>query len=684
MMRVGLLTLLVLVALSPRGRAESPGFPIVTDGKPAAVIVLPAAPDQFTKEASEWLVEYLQKASGAKLKVLLEKEGVDPPTGPRISVGHTRLAALAKIDLSKLKWDGCRLVVVGDTLFLIGRDDFGTETHDWVGARGTCRAVIRFLEQHCGVRWFLPSPEGEFVPASQTIVVPRNLDDLFQPAFAYSDGRSVYDTNVFDNPGRSLAAQANNYRKAVKAAPGGHTYYHAVPADRYFAKHPEYFALLDGKRTGKGNHLCTSHPDVQRLLVEHLQKRFDQGLEWVSLGQEDGYLRCQCDNCESLDDYRFSDWHKKHGGRWETYQRTALKETPPERLFLLHKSVADQITNKHPGKKVMLMCYAPTAWPSHQIPSFGDNVIAELMNLSPNYIEAWKGKVGGFTGFTYWFNTQCPMGLNVHVTPQEVSDRVRFLHQSGFLAVSFDPDGTWGFEGPVFYLLGRLMGDPSLDPDATITEYCEGVYGEAGKTMHAFFRLLHERLGEVVPVADEDIAIDVRNTRLPRWLTTSQMFLAMYPPEVLAQLNGFLTTAESEAKTERTRGWVRLSRDHFDFVRLLTEMLIAYRAWQVKQSPVNWADLKLSVDAFEAYRVKIVGYEKSYTDVWFPGHGTFCKWLVGNLEHTDKSFYLPWEKRKEAVLKAGLRGRAMGYGNSYYYSFITKPLTLDFSKKPGK
>jgi len=672
------LALLLLVPASV-ARADPAVLPLVTDGKAAAVIALPETPDQWTETAATWLVQYMESVSGAKMKVVREKPGTQLPPGPRISVGHTRLAAEARISLEELKWDGCRLLVKDDTLFLIGRDDFGTATHDWVGARGTCRAVIRFLENHCGVRWFIPGPQGVLVPTSNSIQVPRDLDDSFQPALAYSDGRSVYDTNVFDNPGKSLEAQANNFRKAVKAAPGGHTYYHAVPADPYFEKHPEYFAVLDGKRTGKGNHLCTSHPDVQRLLVKHMQSRFDAGLDWVSLGQEDGYLRCQCERCESSDNYRFMDWLNKIGGRWETFQRTTLKTTPPERLFRLHKAVADEVLANNPGKKVMLMAYAPTAWPSHEIPSFGPDVIAELMNLGTDYIEAWKGKVGGFTGFTYWFNTQCPMGLNVHVTPQEVAARVRFLHQNGFLAVSFDPDGTWGLEGPVYYLLGRLMGDPSIDVDATLREYCDGVYGPAGETMLSFFRIFHERLREVAPVADEDIAIDARNTRLPRWLTTSQMYLAMYPPAVLANLESLLAEAEQQAKTARNRLWVRLSRDHFDFVRLLTEMLIAYRAWQVKETPANRAELKTTVDAFEAYREKIVNYEKDYTDTWFPGHSAFCKWLVGNLENTDHSYYVPWERRREEVLEKGIRGRAMGYGDSYYYSFIKEPLTLDFS-----
>ena len=644
---------------------------LVKAGRSACTIVVPDDAPMWTKTAAAWLQEYVEKISGAQLPIATEGNA---PTGTLISVGHTALAREAGVDTTGLKWDDCRLVVADDVLYLLGRDHVGTNTHDWVGARGTCRAVIKFLEDFCRVRWFLPGPQGERVPKATDIGVPHDLNETGRTAFAYSDGRSVYDEDILNEPGKTLAAQANNYRKAVKVSPGGHTYYHAVPTGKYFDDHPDYFALLNGKRTGPGNHLCSSNPDVKRILTEYMEMRFDQGLDWVSIGQEDGYLRCQCDQCDALDNYR----DLPDGMRWEVFQNSSLIEAPPERLFQLHKGVADALAASRPDKMVMLMCYAPTAWPSKKIDSYGDKIIGELMNLNPEYIAAWRGKVAGLAGFTYWFNTQCPMGLNLHMTAEEAATRIRYLHENGFVAISLNPEATWGLEGPVFYMMGRLLGDPTQDYNAIISEYCDGVYGKASGSMLEFFELAQQRLSQVVPISDDDIAADARNTQMPRWLNTSAMFLAMYPPDVLARLESLMQRAEATADTPRNKGWVRLSRDQFDFVRLLTEMLIAYRAWQTKETPENWQELKAGVDAFEAWRLKIVTYPKSYTDVWWPGHATFCKWLCGNLEDTTVAFYVPWEKRKKIVMEKGIRGMPMGYGQSYYYSFIKEPLTLDF------
>ena len=138
-----------------------------------------------------------------------------------------------------------------------------------------------------------------------------------------------------------------------------------------------------------------------------------------------------------------------------------LRENPPERLFLLHKAVIDDVAVSHPDKIILLMCYAPTAWPSNQIDHFGDNVIGELMHMNPDYIEAWSNRVGGLVGFCTWFNTQCRMGLNLHLTAKETAVRIRYLHEKGFVGLGLDPEAILGPAGPRL-LFGRAVDGRSL------------------------------------------------------------------------------------------------------------------------------------------------------------------------------------------------------------------------------
>ena len=124
-------TLLWAVPLTSLAASE---LDIVVNAKPAATIVIPADPPKWTRQAADWLQEYIEKVSGARLPVLPEGKA---PDGTLISVGHTRLFAKQRIELSGLRWDGCRLLVRDNVLYLVGLDNAGTATHDYVGARGT-------------------------------------------------------------------------------------------------------------------------------------------------------------------------------------------------------------------------------------------------------------------------------------------------------------------------------------------------------------------------------------------------------------------------------------------------------------------------------------------------------------------------------------------------------------------
>ena len=327
---------------------------LIENGKPVATVVVPRDAHKWVMQAVTWLNEYIEKATGTTFRVVTEGE---PTSGTIISVGPTKMAADAGIDISDLKYDGCKLVVKDDVLYLVGRDTtMVRKVEPRMGARGTCRAVLTFLENFVGVRWFIPTPQGEVIPETADVFVPRDLNKTAVPAFAYSDGRATYSPGFLETGGDTPASIINNFRDAVTVWPGGHTYYTAVPEGKYGKTHPEYFAMVDGKRLTAGgdgsiygNHLCSTNPDVRNLLVQHVRKHMDDGTEWMSLGQEDGYVRCECDNCEAQDNFRW----KGTGLRWEDYQDTTLKDTPCDRLLLLHKSVIDEVAKSHPDHKVL-------------------------------------------------------------------------------------------------------------------------------------------------------------------------------------------------------------------------------------------------------------------------------------------------------------------------------------------
>jgi len=95
---------------------------LVENGVARATIVIPDDANPWTKMAAGWVQEYVEKSSGAKLAILTEGKA---PEGALIAVGHTTLAANAGVNADDLDNDGCKMVVKGNTLFLLGRDTKG-------------------------------------------------------------------------------------------------------------------------------------------------------------------------------------------------------------------------------------------------------------------------------------------------------------------------------------------------------------------------------------------------------------------------------------------------------------------------------------------------------------------------------------------------------------------------------
>jgi len=678
-MRKSVIVVILMLIFCIEIKAETNRLYFIREGHPVSAIVIPAHAEKWTITAGTWLKDYMYKASGVELAIVPESE---VPTGTLISVGHTKLAKKAGITTDDLIYDGCKLMVKDNVLYLIGRDTVSTSgKNPNVGARGTCRAVLTFLEEMCRIRWFLPGPEGEFIPKTNSISAPSNLDKSCIPAFAAVSARYPYGEST-------PASLANNFRVTIENIRAGETYYKMLPTGtwksqnpsitalykgrpKYFELHPEYFAFIDGKRTDVGNHLCSTNPEVRHILLNEVRKRFEEGYSIVPLGQEDGYARCQCPECERMDNYR--GWGPETGETWDDFY-DRLKENPCERVLLLHKWIIDECRKSHPDKTINLLVYGPTLYPSKKFDTFGDNVIATICSGDPRVAAAWKDKVKRLSGYCYWFDMTLPMGMDIHATPKEVAGGIRTMRDTGYIALSQFAEANWGLQGPLFYEFGRLLGNPDMDYEPIIGEYCHGVYGNSGDTMHSFYKLLYSR-HDMWPLNKGHYG-----KLPPRWMSSTDIYLTVYTPPFLMELEQLLDKAESEAETERSKGWLKLTRDHFDFTKLLTHALISYRAYQMSATKENRHDVKQAVDAFNAYRMKIISYPKEYTDIWFPGHDKFCNYLTSEGKNEQEIYYVPWETRKDKYIRDGVKGLAVGFQGGYNERAFFKPFTLEFNK----
>lgn len=656
---LGLTAILIGVAFweavtATAAAAAADELDIVRDGKAVATLVIPDEATHWERVAAGWVQEYVKKSSGANLSIVAESRA---PEGTLISVGHTARAGKAGIGTENLKYDGCRMAAKGKVLYLIGRDVPGitpTATGYGAGARGTCRAATKFLEDIIGVRWLIPTSAGEWIPRKETISVPGDLNVAFSPAFAFAHGRYIY--------GDGPAGIANNIRTAILIKSFGDDSHSVwVPREKYAKDHPEYFMMTEnGKRDPSGNHLCVSNPEVRELLKKGLFEQFEKGYELVQLGQTDGYRPCWCPKCKAMGDYpQGIKVYMKSKRSFENYLRI-MRRYPCERLQLTHKWIIDEAAREYPDKKVHLLVYAPTRIPSRKFDYYGDNVMLEIAgNANPLLIDVWKGKAPAFSVYVLWFDITLGYGLDRGMSPAQVAERIRELHESGCIGIYLGGggEGDWGFMGPTFYVLARMIGDPNLDYKTLVKEYCDGMYGKASAEMQNFFDVLFTRLFlKRVPGA-----------------TLQDMQLIRYPPQFLANLEDLIETAEATAESERVRNLIRMTRDQFEFNKYTALALLSYRNWKAYPTAANWQQLKESVETYDAFRERAVRYDDAFVRKYFPGYDNFCNYLTG------RDYYSSWSAQRAEVLSKPIKETDAGYTMAFNY-----PMTLDFDKKPPK
>jgi hypothetical protein len=602
---------------SARGVA---GLDLVRQGRPVATIVVSGEALPCEQAAAAALARYVKIATGAALETVTDR---NVPPGTLISVGRTKLAARAGITAEGLQGDGYRIVahlpfsatVAGGApaavaepgvLFLLGRDQARTaRAFPGCGANGTWRGTLQLL-QRLGFRWVQPTEKGFFAPELRTLSVPDDLAVTVNPQFLTAIPRMV---------GMGDWSVVHGFHSAVNLySRGGHSWCTFVPA-AYWETHPEYFRMSGGKRVkpeGDNYFLCPSNPAVQRLLAEGIRKKFDEGYDWVQLGQSDGYQPCECPACKALD---------KPG---EVHEQVQIP----------HYNVIRMLQATHPDHMVHLLLYGPTVRPSAYIDRYPANVIGELAvtgsmaeaflasRTVTNYdlldlgheagLRAWSQRIpSGLTVYVYYFGTYHDVGLAPKCSPRRMAKEIRRFYRFNVRGIYFCGGGeNWGCEGPVYYAAARLMNDPSLDWQVLLDEYCHLSFGLAAGTMRQYYELLYRQL-------------DNGPFETPDGMTR---MLALYPLPVLHEMDALLAKAGAEALgNDRASGWLRLvrlshrhlagiarayhayrqslerpSRDEFERVK---DLVLDYRALAAEIQNMNVVDPDFVRDYFPYWHV---------------------------------------------------------------------------------
>ncbi len=460
------------------------------------VVVSPVEASRPERTAAKRLAYYLGQMTGQKIVVSTRADN----TQPAIFVGQSPEIAqmLGGIDFSKLKDDEIIIKSVGNNLIITGQRP-----------RGTLYAVYTLLEKFLGCRFW----------DYETIDIPRRnkleLGDInyrYAPPFTR---RSIYHWPLpalpalwkSGNPEYAAICRNNADLTASNAAYGGidnragfvHTFRRIMPPKKYFASHPEYFSMIDGKRVNESQ-LCFSNPEMRKFFIRCAEAYLKKNPQCnsISISQNDNNLFCQCPACKKL--------LTEEKGRLSGVMLRFVNE------------VAAELEKKHPGILVETLAYGPTVKPP-LITMPRSNVVIRLAGIKTNcgyalnsdenriyknILKSWKMIV---PHLAIWYYTQNAANTMIpHPTLRHVAEDFRWFSNNGvndiFIESSGTSQGVSDMNRLRAYVYRRLLWNPELDINKLIDEFLVGYYGrKSARYVRSYIDAIHSPLDKKITAA---------------------------------------------------------------------------------------------------------------------------------------------------------------------------------------
>lgn len=473
--------------------------------------VIVTAKDAISSErtAAEELQFYVKKISGVLLPIVndvtAEKKGIYIGQSAKIS------ELLGGVERTKHKPDEIIIKTVGDQLIVSG-----------ARPRGALYAVYTLVEDYWGVRFWTATET--FCPKQTTLKLPE-LNVRYAPPFAVRE--STYPG--FGDIHFAVRLKSNGHWTKIPSAYGGHeellgwchTLSAILPPAEYFAKHPEWYALLEGKRRPDGQ-LCLTNLDMRKEFVKRAANllRDNPNARLISISQNDGYGFCTCEKCQ------------------EVCQREGGKQSGVLLEFV--NPVAAELETAFPGVQVETLAYRDTRQPPKTIKPRA-NVIIRLCSIEADFGSSLNSEANaGFrndvlewsrlAGQLYVWNYVANFANYFFPHPNLLNQAkdLQFLRDHNTVAIfEQGENGSNGYGDFVqlrTYLIGKLMWNPDLEVAALIHEFMTGYYGAAAPALETYLTLLNHDLDQA---PRPKIATYLYNTNWLSLATLAKSFKAM-------------------------------------------------------------------------------------------------------------------------------------------------------------
>ncbi len=448
----------------------------------------------------------------------------------------------------------------------------------------TYYAVERFLEKQLGVRWFMPGDLGEVVPSASTVKI-RQIQEPGEPGFRWMwVGKGEWARRSGMNV--SLDCQGEFTTKWFV-----HTFDRLLPVGKHFQRHPEYYALIGGKRGGtKGTtaqvQLCTSNQQVVSEVATEIIKLKEARpyLRMVSLDPMDTAAFCECPACKAQDE-----------------PQTGLHNAHSRRMLLFYEAVSTIVHKRYADVLLKSIAYySYVAPPLDRTLRVNNNSVIQLCrfmchnhaltdpacpyNMAYNqYLKGWQRICPNVAMYEYfskvsWLELPWPV---IHTIRQDIP----YLKKLGVFGLATQYRENFGSNGLVYYIAAKLLWDPNADVDTLLEDFYTKFYAEAAGPMQKYYETLEEAA----------VASGVHLARQRPYREVVQLFT----PGLLKDLDRCVSAAEGKAGDERVRKRVALVRASLDYAKVCSDYLREMD--RVRRSgPYPWVDHAAEARAREA------------------------------------------------------------------------------------
>jgi len=547
--------------------------------------------DHFVRLGGSVLRTALRKAAGAEVPLVTESKKL--PGRPAIFVGST--AALKKAGLSAegfVPWE-CSIKVIGKDIFIYGRDCPAPLKE--ISSRylyytvGSLKGCCTFAEKFLNTRFVGPvmnsdrENDGVRTLPLGKITVPDGFSFRRKPRFTLQG----------DNGGM-LYTVANNFLAGAGNRFDVHYIDKVIPVAKYAKSHPEYFAVINGKRYLRADmpQYCMSNPEVQRIVFEDALKRADRGYPVVELGQQDGFIGCECPKCKAW--YGTPDWGEK--------------------MWLFQRDIMAKLLKARPGIQVGIACYGVTHCVPKSFTKFpGKGVFINIAPARRDLLEKWKEfNVVGMNAWAYSMGAYLACGFSPADSFEKLRREVKILRSTPVTSLYLCGYMTsFALNGPWLYAWGKFMDDPDADVKVLLKDYCRFGFGEkAAPGFIRFFSIIDERMAKFPLIPGQDFN-DV-DGRKPRQ-SALKLWQNRYPPQVLRELCRLFD--ESVKLCEPGNGMLPRLKVEFEYMRLSAAVCNAIAALDRENTPEN---RRILADALDKRNAFIEALPERKRDGWIP------------------------------------------------------------------